>query len=114
MILPSAFDEAGIKRLYSIREIFDILNVEFESVCFDLIEYKNYKDLSYAISTGKCPVVDVTKEYLYPSGGWKENPVKYGSTVLVATGIKKENDIEYIQLKHSYADDPNEKGKVYI
>ena len=98
--------------LDSIREIFDILNVEFESVRFALIEYMNYEQLSYAISIGKCPVVDVLKEYLYPSGGGKENPVGE-STALVATGIKKENDIEYIQLKHSY-DDPNKGGKVYF
>ena len=93
--------------LDSIREIFDILNVEFESVCFDLIEYKNYKDLSYAISIGKCPVVDVLNVYIYS----QSDPY---STTLVATGIKKENDIEYIQLKHAHADDPNEKGKVYV
>ena len=96
--------------LDSIREIFDILNIEFESVYFNLIKYKNHKDLSFAISIGKCPVVDVLKEHIYPS----ETNKHYGSHVMVATGIKKENDIEYIQLKNSFADNPNEQGKVYF
>ena len=96
--------------LDSIREIFDILNIEFESVHFNLIEYKNHEDLSFNIGIGQCPVVDVLTEYIYPS----ETNKPYGSHIMVATGIKKENDIEYIQLKNSFADNPNEQGKVYF
>ena len=94
--------------LDSIHEIFDILNIDFESVHFNLIEYKNYEDLSFNICIGKCPVVDVLHKYIFDSS------FSNYSTVMVATGIKKENDIEYIQLKYSNADNPNEKGKVHF
>ena len=107
-MIPSAFDEAGMRMLDSIREIFDILNIEFGSIRFDLIKYNNHEELSYAIRIGKCPVVDILREYIYPF------QPKGGSTALVATGIKKENDIDRIQLKNSYADDPNEPGKFII
>ena len=106
--MPSAFDEAGIRMLDSIREIFDILNIEFESVGFKLIEYNNFEQLSFAIKNRKCPVVDVIQAHIDPSGQ------RGSSHCLVATGIQKKNDIEYIQLKNAYADNPNEKGKVYL
>ena len=103
MIFPSAFDEAGLRMLDSIREIFDILGFAFNSVEFNLIKYKNFDELTYAINIErKCPVVDVLTKY-YSS-------VDNGSHVMVASGIKNENNIKYIQLKNSFADDPNEKG----
>ena len=37
---------------------------------------------------------------------------KNGSHAMIATGIKNKNGIECIQLKNSYADNPNEQGKV--
>ena len=103
--MPSAFDEAGIRMLDSIREIFDILEFEFESVDFELIKFNNFEELAGAINNDKCPIADVLREYINPA-------VKGGSHVMVATGIKNENGIEYIQLKNSYADNPNEQGKV--
>ena len=103
--MPSAFDEAGIRMLDSIREIFDIIRYEFEWVEFKLIEYKNFEDLAYAINEGKCPVADVLREHIYPNE-------KGGSHVMVGTGIKDQNGVKCIQLKNSYADNPNEQGKV--
>ena len=97
--MPSAFDEAGIRMLDSIREIFDILKFEFETVDFDLIQYNNFEELASALNNGKCPVVDVLGE-----GGM--------SHVMVATGIINVNGTEYIQLKNSYADNPFEQGEV--
>ena len=91
--------------LDSIREIFDILGVDFESIQFKWIKYKNEKDLVDGIKNRKCPVVDVLKSY-YSSD-------TDGSHVMVATGMKEENGIKYIQLKNSFADDPNEQGKVH-
>ena len=99
LIMPSAFDEAGIRMLDSIREIFDILKFEFETVDFDLIQYNNFEELASALNNGKCPVVDVLGE-----GGM--------SHVMVATGIINVNGTEYIQLKNSYADNPFEQGEV--
>ena len=104
MVLPSAFDEAGIRMLDSIREIFDILNFEFESVYFDLIQYNNFQEFSGAIQNGKCPVVEVLREYIYPGE-------KNGSHAMVATGIKNENGINNLQFKNSFADDLKEQGK---
>ena len=99
LMMPSAFDEAGIKMLDSIREIFDLADFEFESVDFELMKYNNFEDVAGAINNDKCPVADVLGE-----GGM--------SHVMVATGIKNENGTECIQLKNSYADDPKKLGKV--
>ena len=106
MISPSAFDEAGIRMLDSIREIFDIIDYEFDSVEYNLIRYKNFEELVTSINDGKCAVVDVLKEY-YSS----DND---GSHAMVATGIKTENNVKYIQLKNSFADNPNEQGLVHF
>ena len=103
--MPSAFDEAGIRMLDSIREIFDILDIDFETVQFNWIKYNNEEELIDAIKNRKCPVVDVLKSY-YSSD-------TNGSHVMVATGIKEENGVKNIQLKNSFADNPNEQGKVH-
>ena len=107
LTLPTAFDEAGIRMLDSIREIFDILGFDTDSVGFKYVEYKNSNELTTALKSGKCPVVGVLRKYLYSSE-------EYGSHALVATGIKEENGIKYIQLKNSFADNPNEQGKVHF
>ena len=104
--MPTAVDEAGIKMLDSIREIFDILGIDFETIQFNWIAFNNERDLIDAIKNGKCPVVGVLKEY-YSSD-------TNGSHAMVATGIKEENGIKYIQLKNSFADNPNEQGKVRL
>ena len=105
-MMPSAFDEAGIRMLDSIREIFDIVGIDFKSVSFELIRYNNFQELAGAINNGKCPVVDVLREYIDPEA-------KGGSHVMVATGVQNENGTEYIQLKNSYADNPMEQGGVH-
>ena len=105
LTLPSAFDEAGIRMLDSIREIFDILDIEFESIGFKLIEYKTFEELSDAFDNGKYPIIDVLQKYLYSED-------INGSHAMVATGIKNENGVECIQLKNSYADDPTKQGNV--
>ena len=93
--------------LDSIREIFDILDFEFESVSFSSIAYTNFEELEDAINNRKCPVVDVLREYINSSE-------KNGSHATVATGTKIENDVKRIQFKNSYADDPSEPGKVHF
>ena len=104
LIFPTAFDDAGIRMLDSIREIFDILNIEFESIGFDFFEYENIEKLTAAIKNGKCPILDILKE-------WYSSDTD-GSHAMVATGIKEEDGVNKIQLKNSFADDPKEKGKV--
>ena len=91
--------------LDSIREIFDILDIDFETIQFSWIKYNNEKELIDAIKNRKCAVVDVLKSY-YSSD-------TDGSHVMVATGIKEENGVKNIQLKNSFADNPNEQGRVH-
>ena len=112
--------------LDSIREIFDILDIEFESVGFKLIEYINFEELNKAINDDKCPIIDVLQKYLefdpryFEMLEYLENKGildlylsdKKGSHAMVATGIKNENGVECIQLKNSYADDPTKQGNV--
>ena len=90
--------------LDSIREIFDIIGIRFESVGFNCDEYKEFKQLVAASKAGKCPVVTVPTSY------W--NPSSKGSHAMVATGIKNKKGVDCIQLKNSHADNPNEPGKV--
>ena len=106
LTLPTAFDKAGILMLDSIREIFDILDIEFESIGLDLIQFKTFEGFDQAINDGKCPVVDVLTEYY--------SDKKDGSHVMVATGIKIIDNVKCIQLKSSFADNPNEQGNVHI
>ena len=106
LILSTAFDGAGLRMLDSIREIIGMLGIEFDSLRCDLVEFNNYKELTDALNRGKCPIVDVLKTYYSFD--------KEGSHVMVATGVKKENGVRYIQLKNSFADNPNEQGKVHF
>ena len=99
-------DDAGIRMLDSIREVFDILYFDFDMIGFNYTEYNNFKKFSDAIQDGKCPVVGVPIKLIYPDG---EN----NTHAMVATGIRYENRIPFVQLKNSYADNPNENGKVH-
>ena len=67
MTLPTAFDEAGIRMLDSIREIFDIIGIQFESIGFHFHEYIEFKQLVAALKAGKCPVVSVHNSYWNPA-----------------------------------------------
>ena len=96
--------------LDSIREIFDILGIDFESIQFKWIKYNNENDLVDGIKNGKCPVADVLKSYYSPVS--QESDLNE-SHVMVATGIKEENGVKNIQLKNSFADNPDEQGKVH-
>ena len=56
MTLPTAFDEAGIRMLDSVREIFDIVGIQFESVGFNFEEYKQFKKLVGRIGERPCTI----------------------------------------------------------
>ena len=104
LTFSTAFDEAGIRMLDSICEIFDILGIRFESIGFYYDEYKQFKQMVAAIETGKCPVIGVPTSYFYQGGN--------GSHAMVATGIKNKRGVQIIQMKNSHADNPNESGKI--
>ena len=85
--------------LDSIREIFEILGIEFESVQFDYEEYFETEELVWAIAgENKCPVI---------SAGESSTE----SHAMVATGIIETADFEhFIQCKNSHRKDPSQKG----
>ena len=97
--------------LDSIREIFDILGLSFESVAFGYDSYhdKNAKCLDDAIyKEDKCPVVVVRDNF------FDSEASEFTSHAMVATGVEDGYDEDegqiWIQLKNSYRDDPNKPG----
>lgn len=109
MINPTAFDDIGILMLDSIREIFDILGFPYERIRFEIEEFdigKDLKQLDDAIKVGKCPVIGV------PISCWK--PEAKGNHAMAVTGITKDEHtgVQKIQMKNSYADNPDTPGKI--
>ena len=95
--------------LDSIREIFDILGLSFESVTFGFDSYhdKDAKCLDDAIyKENKCPVVAVRDSFFDP------NASEFTSHAMVAAGVEDGYDTGqvWIQLKNSYRDDPEQEG----
>ena len=93
--------------LDSIREIFDILGIRFESIQLHCDEYTEFKQLVAALQAEKCPVLNVHTSYWNPES-------EDGSHAMVATGIKNKGGAQFIQMKNSHADNPNEPGKFQI
>ena len=98
---PSAMDDAGLLMLDSVREIFDILEIPFESVKFSCETYKKYEDLVQATFVDrKCPII--------------EFPGDETSHVMVATGIFHTKEGYFVECKDSRREDPNKPpGKIF-
>jgi len=98
---PSAMDDAGLLMLDSVREIFDILEIPFESVRFNCEKYKKYEDLVQATFVErKCPII--------------EFPGDVTSHVMVATGIFHTKEGYFVECKDSRREDPNTPpGKIF-
>ena len=90
--------------LDSIREIFDILGIRFESIRFHFDEYTEFKQLIAALEAGKCPVLNVHTSYWNPTS-------KNESHAMVATGLKNKNGVWLIQMKNSYDDNSDTPGR---
>ena len=101
LINPSAMDDAGLLMLDSVREIFDILEIPFESVRFNCEKYKKYEDLVQATFVErKCPII--------------EFPGDETSHVMVATGIFHTKEGYFVECKDSRREDPNKPpGKIF-
>ena len=106
-------DPEGILMLNSIREIFDLLGLSFESMQFVQDQF-DYSSIIDAINNQKkCPAI-VGAKFDFSSGS-------VDAHVMVATGIKTKtvqhgssSKQEYfIQCKNSYRDDPNLSGKFH-
>ena len=118
MIFPSVVDPSGIYMLQSIRNIFDELNVPFESVKLIKETFYTHNDLINAIQTEKkCPVLLVAKFNM------NFNSVQIESVhAMVATGIKSEIIFQrgiprreyFVQCKNTHRDNPAISGKLLI
>ena len=107
-------DPEGILMLNSIRKIFDLLGIDFESMKFVPEKFNTQKSIIDAINNQrKCPAI-VGAMYDISTGS-------VDAHAMVAAGIKTEtvqhgssSKQEYfIQCKNSYRDDPNLSGKFH-
>ena len=104
-------DPKGILMLNSIREIFDVVGISFESMKFVDEKFDNERSIIDAINIQKkCPAIAGAK-YDFSAGSIE------CVHVMVATGVKSETvgslTKYFIQCKNSYRDDPNQSGKFH-
>ena len=112
-------DPQGILMLNSIREIFDIAGISFESMKFVDEKFDNERSIINAINIEKkCPAIAGAKF------DFSTRPVTVDCVhVMVAAGVKTDNRLasffkgqkpkHFIQCKNSYRDDPNQSGKFH-
>ena len=105
-------DPEGILMLNSIREIFDLLGLHFESMKFVSDKFDTQSSIIDAINNRrKCPAI-VGAMYDISTGSLDAH-------VMVAAGVKTETVQQgvkqeyFIQCKNSYRDDPNQSGKFH-
>lgn len=100
-------DPAGILMLNSIREIFELLGINFEAMKFVAEKIDNQNSIMDAIiNQRKCPAI-VGGNFDFSTGSVEVH-------IMVAAGVKSEtvgiSTKYFIQCKNSYRDDPNESG----
>ena len=106
-------DPIGILMLNSIRKIFDIAGISFESMLFIEEKFDNESSIIDAIDNQRlCPAI-VGGKFDFSS-----SPVTVDCAhVMVAAGVKSETvgsfTKYFIQCKNSYRDDPNQSGKFH-
>ena len=112
-------DPKGILMLNSIREIFDIAGISFESMLFIEAKFDGQSSIIDAIDNQKlCPAIVGAKF------NFSTHPVTVDCVhVMVAAGVKTDNRLasffgrqkpkHFIQCKNSYRDDPNQSGKFH-
>ena len=107
-------DPEGILMLNSIREIFDLLGLNFESMKFVPEKIDTQISIIDAINRQrKCPAI-VGAKFDFSTGA-------VDAHVMVAAGVKTETvqhgssskQQYFIQCKNSYRDDPNQSGKFH-
>ena len=100
--------------LNSIREIFDLLGIDFESMQFVSEKIEKNSIIDAINNQRKCPAI-VAAMYDFSTRTF------YNGHIMVAAGIKTET-VQYgssikqeyfIQCKNSYRDDPNQSGKFH-
>ena len=104
-------DPIGILMLNSIRKIFDIAGISFESMLFIEEKFDNESSIIDAINNQRlCPAIAGAK-FDFSTGSID------CAHVMVAAGVKSETvgslTKYFIQCKNSYRDDPNQSGKFH-
>ena len=104
-------DPQGILMLNSIREIFDIAGISFESMLFIEAKFNDQNSIIDAIDNQRlCPAI-VGAKFNFSTGSID------CIHVMIASGVKSEtvgaSTKYFIQCKNSYRDDPNISGKCY-
>ena len=104
-------DPQGILMLNSVREIFNIVGISFESMKFIARKFDNQNSIIDAIhNRKKCPAI-VGAKLDFSTGSID------CIHVMIASGVKSEtvgaSTKYFIQCKNSYRDDPNISGKCY-
>ena len=102
-------DPKGILMLNSIRKIFDIAGISFESMLFIEAKFDDQNSIIDAIDNqGLCPAI---------VGAKFDSSAGLMAHVMVAAGVKSETvgslTKYFIQCKNSYRDDPNQSGKFH-
>ena len=107
-------DPKGILMLNSIREIIEIIGIDFDSMNFVVQKFSEPRMIIRAINNQrKCPAI-VGAKFDFSTGS-------VDAHVMVAAGIKTETvqhgmsirQEYFIQCKNSYRDDPNQSGKFH-
>ena len=98
--------------LNSIREIFDLLGIDFESMQFVSEKFEKNSIVDAINNQRKCPAIvgakfdfstgTIENAHVMVAAGVKTETVQHGSSV------KQEY---FIQCKNSYRDDTNQSGK---
>ena len=83
LVHPSALDPKGILMLNSIREIFDLLGIDFESMQFVSEKIEKNSIIDAINNQRKCPAI-VTAMYDFPKRKF------YNGHIMVAAGVKTE------------------------
>ena len=108
-------DPQGILMLNSIREIFDIAGISFESMLFIEAKFNDQNSIIDAIDNQRlCPAI-VGAKFNFSAGSID------CVHVMVAAGVKTETvqhgsstkQVYFIQCKNSYRDDPSLSGKFH-
>ena len=96
--------------LNSIREIFDIAGISFESMLFNELFYDQNSIIDAIDNQRLCPAI-VGAKFDFSAG------LIECAHVMVAAGVKSETvgslTKYFIQCKNSYRDDSNQSGKFY-
>ena len=109
-------DPEGISMLNSIRQIFDLAGIPFDSMNFVAEKFNQSVSIIRAINNErKCPAI-VGAQFDFTT-----RPVTVEAHIMVAAGVKSKTVRDglsfkrehFIQCKNSYRNDPNQSGKFH-